>query len=122
MAQAFLVVEDDDSVRDFIINVLKHEGHDVLAAATVTDARQLIFARPDAHNLCLIIDIVLDQESGVAFAQELVKKYPGFRVLLVSGFTDDVLLSQPEDTANLGFLAKPFTQRELLAALANVCS
>lgn len=121
MAQAFLVVEDDDLVRDFIINVLKHEGHEVLAAASVEEARRLIFARPDAHNLRLIIDIVLDQESGVAFAQELVRRYPGFRVLLVSGFTDDVLLSQPEDTSNMGFLAKPFTQRELLVALANLC-
>lgn len=121
MAQAFLVVEDDDLVRDFIINVLKQEGHEVLAAASVEEARRLIFARPDAHNLRLIIDIVLDQESGVAFAQELVRRYPGFRVLLVSGFTDDVLLSQPEDTSNMGFLAKPFTQRELLVALANLC-
>jgi len=115
-----MVVEDDDFVRDFIMNALKHEGHEVLAASSPEEARRLIFARPDAHNLCLIIDIVLDQESGIAFAQELVRRYPGFRVLLVSGFTDDVLLSQPEDTSNMGFLAKPFTQRELLAALASI--
>jgi FixJ family two-component response regulator len=70
----------------------------------------------------LVIDVVLHHESGIAFAQELVNRYPGFRVLLISGFTDDILLSQPEDVAQMGFLAKPFTQSELVAALEGIWS
>lgn len=121
MRRAVLVVEDDDIVREFIVKVLEREGREVLTAGSVGSARSIIFARPDADNLCLVIDVVLHQESGIAFAQELTTKYPGFRVLLISGFTDEVLVSQPEEAAQLGFLAKPFTQRELLIAIDDVC-
>ena len=121
MGKSVLVVEDDDIVRDFISQVLRRAGHDVLLAASTEEARRVIFARPDAHNLCLVIDVVLDHESGIAFAQELAKRYPGFRVLLISGFTDDVLMTQPEGEAHMEFLAKPFTQAELLGAVERLC-
>src|SRR6266545_2975889 len=111
-----LVVEDDDTVREFIVVVLKSEGHDVMTAGSVEAARKIVFARPDAQNLCLIIDVVLNHDSGIAFAQELIKHYPGFRVLLISGFTDDVLLTEPEDVARMTFLPKPFTKQDLVAA------
>lgn len=122
MRRAVLIVEDDDIVREFLVKVLEREGHEVLTASSVEAARSVIFARPDAHNLSLVIDVVLHQESGIAFAQELVTRYPGFRVLLISGFTDDILLSQPEDVAQMGFLAKPFTQSELISALEGIWS
>jgi DNA-binding NtrC family response regulator len=120
MKREVLVVEDDEIVRDFIVAVLKSAGHGVMTAASVEAARAIIFSRPDVENLGLIIDVVLNHESGIAFAQELIKRYPGFRVLLISGFTDDVLLTEPEDVARMGFMAKPFTSLELIAALDKV--
>jgi DNA-binding NtrC family response regulator len=120
MKREVLVVEDDEIVRDFIVAVLKSDGHAVMTAATVEAARASIFSRPDVDNLVLIIDVVLNHESGIAFAQELIKRYPGFRVLLISGFTDDVLLTEPEDVERMGFMAKPFTSTDLLAALNKV--
>jgi DNA-binding NtrC family response regulator len=121
MKREILVIEDDDTVRDFIVVVLKSEGHDVLTAASVEEARRIIFARPDVENLCLVIDVVLNHESGIAFAQELIKHYPAFRVLLISGFTDDVLLTEPDDVARMSFLPKPFTKHDLVSALDKVC-
>lgn len=115
MGGAILVVEDDEIIRDFLLLALRGEGYDVLTAETVAAARQIIFARPDAENLCLIIDVVLREESGIAFAQELMERYPRFRVLLISGFTDDVVLT--EGGTRMKFLGKPFTKRELMAAL-----
>jgi FixJ family two-component response regulator len=65
----------------------------------------------------VIIDVVLNHESGIAFAQDLIKRYPGFRVLLISGFTDDVLLTEPNDVARMAFLPKPFTKEDLIGEL-----
>ncbi|MES2694267.1 MAG: response regulator [Verrucomicrobiota bacterium] len=117
MGRAILIVEDDDIVRDFMLVVLRSEGREVLTAESVKAAREIIFARPDAENLSLIIDVVLRQESGVAFAQELIQRYPRFNVLLVSGFTDDMVLTEPEDIERIAFLPKPFTKKELMGAL-----
>ena len=121
MKRSILVVEDDDAVRDFIVVVLKSAGYDVLTASSAAEARKTIFARPDAQTLCLVIDVVLNHESGIAFAQEVIKRYPGFRVLLISGFTDDVLLTEPEDVARMAFLPKPFTKEDMVTAIEKIC-
>lgn len=121
MKRTILVVEDDDAVRDFIVLVLKSENHEVLTAASGAEARKIIVARPDAQSLCLVIDVVLNHESGIAFAQEVIKRYPGFRVLLISGFTDDVVLTEPEDVARMAFLPKPFTKEDLMRAIDKLC-
>jgi DNA-binding NtrC family response regulator len=122
MKRLILVVEDDDTVREFIVVVLRSAGHEVIAAASVDAARKVIFARPDAQSLCLIIDVVLNHESGIAFAQDVIKRYPGFKVLLISGFTDDVLLTEPDDVERMAFLPKPFTKEDLLKELDKLCT
>jgi hypothetical protein len=40
----------------------------------------------------------------------------------MSGFTDDVLLGEPDLAERIGFLRKPFTRRELLSAVDSVCT
>src|SRR5690348_14972673 len=122
MKRTILVVEDDDAVRDFIVVVLKSAGHEVMTASSGADARKIIFARPDAQSLCLVIDVVLNHESGIAFAQDVIKRYPGFQVLLISGFTDDVLLTEPDDVARMAFLPKPFTKEDLVTAIEKLCA
>ena len=117
MKRVILVVEDDDSVRGFIGLALQSEGHEVLTASSVDAARKIIAARPEAQALCLIIDIVLNHESGITFAQDVIKRYPGFRVLLISGFTDDVLLLEPDNVDRMAFLPKPFTKEDLVKEL-----
>ena len=122
MKRTILVVEDDDAVRDFIVVVLKSAGYEVMTASSGTEARKVIFARPDLQTLCLVIDVVLNHESGIAFAQDIIKRYPGFRVLLISGFTDDVLLTEPDDVARMAFLPKPFTKEDLVTAIEKLCA
>jgi DNA-binding NtrC family response regulator len=121
MGKHILVVEDDDTVLAFMLAVLKSEGHDVMSAASVDEARALLAEQPAGQDLCLIVDVVLHHESGIAFAQELLRNHTEFRVLLISGFTDDVLMMEPENAHRIAFLAKPFTKQELAAALDKLC-
>jgi FixJ family two-component response regulator len=117
MTQRVLILDDDETFRKFAVMLLKAEGYEVLSAASVDEARRLIATQPLDEELCLVIDVVLDSESGIEFAQELVQRHSGYRVLLISGFTDDVLLTKPEDTARIAFLKKPFMRSDLTAAI-----
>lgn len=114
-------MEDDPSVRDLVMTVLSSDQHDVTTAASVEEARKIIGAGPDTRALCLIMDVVLRHESGLAFAQELLKAHAGFRVLLISGFTDEVLLTEAENAGRMAFLPKPFTKHDLVGALEKLC-
>lgn len=117
MGPRILVLDDDETFRKFLTMLLESEGHEVLVAATVDEARKIIADQPRDEALGLVIDVVLDHESGIEFAQELVKQYPHYRMLLISGFTDDVLMTKPEDTARIAFLRKPFVRDEIVEAL-----
>ena len=121
MAQRFLVVEDDETVRKFAVTALQADGHDVLTASSVEEARNIVASQPPSEALCLVIDVVLEHESGIHFAQEIVKQNPGYRVLLISGFTDEVLMTAPQDVQRIAFLRKPFTRPDLAAAVGTLC-
>jgi DNA-binding NtrC family response regulator len=122
MKREILIVEDDASVRELVVAVLKSETHEIMTASSVEDARKIIGAGPEARALCLIIDVVLRRESGLAFAQELMKQHPAFRVLLISGYADDVRPTESENAGRMAFLAKPFSRQDLLAAIEKVCA
>lgn len=117
MGRRILVLDDDETFRKFVAMLLTAEGNEVLLAANVETARRLIAQQPAGEPLCLVIDVVLDHESGIEFAQELVQAYPHYRILLISGFTDDVLMTKPEDTARIAFLPKPFVRDDIVSAL-----
>lgn len=121
MPHRILIVEDEPVVMNFALAVLRGGGHEVMTATSVGGARKLLAGLPDGSDLCLVIDVVLDDDSGIAFAQEVVKLNPGFRVLLISGFTDDVLITASHEAAKIRFLRKPFTKNELLSAVDSIC-
>jgi DNA-binding NtrC family response regulator len=122
MKREILLIEDDASVRELVVAVLKSDTHEVMTAASVEDARKIIGAGPEARALCLIIDVVLRHESGLAFAQELVEQHPAFRVLLISGYAEDVQPTASENAGRMAFLPKPFSRQDLLAAVEKVCA
>lgn len=121
MAHRFLVVEDDVTILAFVESALQSEGLEVVSASSTAEARALLAARPDAAEFCLIIDVVLEHESGIDFAEELLRRHPGCQVLFISGFTDDVVVVEPDFARRTAFLAKPFGKDELLQALARIC-
>lgn len=115
------MVEDTPAVLQFMLQVLTQAGYDVLTALSLAEARAILEKRSDLDGLGLVIDIVLDDGSGMHFAQDVVRRHADFRVLLTSGFTDDVLLTHPDESERIWFLKKPFTKNALLAAVGTLC-
>lgn len=116
-----LIVEDDPTARKIACAALQRFGHELLVAASAAEARHVLEALPRDEELCLVIDIVLANENGIALAHEVIASGRPARILLVSGFTDDIVLSDPLVAAHVSFLPKPFTSAELVAALDAVC-
>ncbi|MGN6331273.1 MAG: ATP-binding protein [Motilibacteraceae bacterium] len=117
-----LVVEDDPSLREVIGAVLRGAGYDVVLAGSAAAARTAVAA---AHERqvpleVLLCDLVLPDAHGTALAEELRRRQPDARVLLMSGYTDDPGAGVAVSGGGLPFLAKPFTAEELLARLEQV--
>jgi PAS domain S-box-containing protein len=107
--ETVLVVEDEESVRTIMVNVLSSHGYNVFEAENAHQAQRV--AREVGEELDLLVtDVVMPGMSGSELVNRLTATYPDLRVLYVSGYARD-LPSQPSLGSDHDFLAKPFGVR-----------
>ncbi len=117
--QVVLVVEDDDSVRRLACHMLRAHGFSPLEARTAEEALHVAASQASAVRL-LLADVILPDRDGRTLAEELKSRLPGLRVLLMSGYTDDVMARHGVDRQGMAFLRKPFSVTDLLEAVQRV--
>jgi signal transduction histidine kinase/DNA-binding response OmpR family regulator len=122
-SETILVVEDEDAVRKLTARILESAGYVVLTAADGHEAIRL--CEQEGRRLDLLLtDVVMPEMSGREVAERLIRYAAragaSFRVLFMSGYTDNAIAQHgvlDEDTA---LLAKPFTVPDLLQAVRRV--
>jgi len=110
--ETVLLVEDDAMVRGFATRALERLGYEVLPAAHGEAALAVCAARARPVDI-VVTDIVMPTMGGRELAQRLLLRWPGTRVLYVSGYTDDALLRRGVLEPGTRFLHKPFTAASL---------
>ena len=60
----------------------------------------------------MLTDIVMPEMGGRELAQQAISLRPEMKVLFMSGYTDDTLLSEGIKVQGTPFLQKPFTLQE----------
>jgi two-component system cell cycle sensor histidine kinase/response regulator CckA len=110
-----LVVEDEEVLRSSIRRLLEEQGYRVLEAQNGATALQLLDASPTNISLVLT-DLRMPVMDGRQLAAALARRRPSLPIVFMSGFTAqlmDLRLVSP----HLAFLAKPFRNEDLLAAV-----
>jgi DNA-binding response OmpR family regulator len=115
MDATILVVDDEPSMREFAGRVLADAGYNVIAAATLQEAKERIDAdRPDL----LLVDVRLQSFNGLQLAVR-ERTVGGTRpIIMMSGYDDPVLVAEAEHLG-ASFLSKPFTPGELVGAIGH---
>src|SRR6266550_5619216 len=114
-----LVVEDEGGVRQALHRLLAAEGYTVLTASNGAEALETFARRQDEIEL-LITDIVMPAMSGRVLAEQCVALKKSLKVIYVTGYTRDSLLSQQTFEDGTEFIEKPFTREGVLARIADV--
>jgi DNA-binding response OmpR family regulator len=115
--RAVLVVEDDRDLADMMAWVLSAAGFDVTTAA---DGAAGLAALERQPHCVVILDLMMPDVDGLEFRTRQ-RQHPVGRqapVLVVSGRPDAAALARGMDVA--GFLAKPFTPEDLVAAVSRI--
>jgi len=118
-SQTILLVEDSQSLREMTCEYLESLGYKVLPAATGKEGLQKA-AGFDGPIHLLLTDIVMPGMSGTELARELVPLRPETKVMLVSGFTDEVVAGDGIVGSSVVFLQKPYRPRELALKIRQV--
>lgn len=111
-SETILVVDDRPRVRKVAVRVLNSLGYQVLEAGNSSEAMQ--FLETDNTIALLFSDIVMPGGmNGYELASQAVERYRELKVLLTTGFSDEVRDKHPDHFHNFPVLKKPYSKHEL---------
>ncbi len=113
-----LLVEDEDAVRVFAARALKNKGYNILEARTGEQAMEMLH---DAEDLDLLItDMMMPGMDGGTLARFVKVERPDVRVILISGYSEEVARGEVLDSPDIHFLPKPFSLGQLASKVKDV--
>lgn len=109
------IVDDDDSVRSAVGNLLSSVG---IQSCTYPCAEDLLRQPlPDVPS-CLLVDVRLQGVSGLDLQQRLASVRYKFPMILMTGHGDITMSVRAMKAGAIDFLPKPFRDQDLLDAVA----
>jgi DNA-binding response OmpR family regulator len=109
--QSVLVVEDTDEIRELVTTVLRRAGFDVREA--ISGAAALEEVRRDAPDL-IVLDLGLPDADGTEICRQIRAETQCY-VLMLTARAEEVDLLIGLAVGADGYMAKPFSPRELVA-------
>ncbi len=113
VAGTVLVVDDEELVRNVVIEVLEQEGLEVLGAAGGAEALEIFVERWRDIGL-VIIDMTMPGMNGDELFRRVRDVDPRARVLFSSGYHEGRLGTLLASDAGVSFIRKPFRVDELI--------
>ena len=120
-SEVVLVVEDQEDVRRFAVEVLKSRGYSVLSSGDGETALELAARDADPIHI-LVTDVVLPGMNGRELARRLKALRPTMKVLFTSGYNRDLIADHGILEPGTTYIAKPYTPGELSAGVRELLS
>jgi len=111
-----LLVEDEEGLRALNARGLASRGYTVLEAANGVEAIDVL-DRTEAKVDLVVSDVVMPEMDGPTLLRELRNRDPDLKIIFVSGYAEDAFQKHLPEKGQFAFLAKPFTLKELVAAV-----
>jgi two-component system cell cycle sensor histidine kinase/response regulator CckA len=113
-----LLVEDEDAVRVFAARALKSKGYKVHEARTGEQALDILNDKVDVD--LVITDMMMPGMDGGTLARLIRVERPEIKILLISGYSEEVARGDIGGTEDFHFLPKPFSLSQLSAKVKDV--
>jgi two-component system cell cycle sensor histidine kinase/response regulator CckA len=111
-----LLVEDEEGLRALNARGLTSRGYTVLEAGNGVEAIDVL-EKSDKPVDLVVSDVVMPEMDGPTLARELRIRNPGLKIIFVSGYAEDAFQKSLPEHGQFAFLPKPFTLKQLVAAV-----
>ena len=108
------VVDDDESVRESLPDLLREFGFDVIAFSS---AEEFLTSERVAQTKCLILDVAMPGMTGLDLQHELRLRGRRIPIIFISAQRDKAIRDRAFEQGAVQFLQKPFSDSALLEAL-----
>ena len=117
--ETILIVDDHETIWDFLIDALSELGYSVLLAENGLDAVEIYRSNPEEIDLVLL-DMIMPKAGGHQTFIQLKNIDPEVKVILSSGFVSEEEVSDLIEQGACGFLPKPHRLPVVLAEIRRV--
>ncbi len=111
-----LLVEDEEGLRGLNARGLTSRGYTVLEAGNGIEAIEVLENRGGKVDL-VVSDVVMPEMDGPTLLKELRRRNPELKIIFVSGYAEDAFEKNLPEGGQFAFLPKPFTLKQLVAAV-----
>ncbi len=108
------VVDDDESVRESLPDLLRELGYSVRAFSS---AEEFLASDCVAETGCLLLDIAMPGMSGLDLQQELTVRGQKIPIVFVTALADETVRPRVLEQGAVECLFKPFSDTALFEAL-----
>ena len=112
-SETILLAEDEPLVRSMASKMLKGQGYIVLEAPHGEAALRVARQHVGEGMHLLLTDVVMPKMGGIELSEKVKALYPNCRMLLMSGYSDEIVTKSDLLNNGAGFLQKPFTLSSL---------
>jgi signal transduction histidine kinase/CheY-like chemotaxis protein len=108
-----LIVDDDQDVRQLLVNAISALGHSPIAAE---DGARGLAAMEESKPDLILLDFAMPGMNGAEFGKIVRSRFPAMPIVFVTGYADTDMIESVVDESAL-ILRKPFRSFELKAIL-----
>jgi FixJ family two-component response regulator len=108
------VVDDDESVRESLPDLLKELG---FAVQAFSSAEEFLASDYVGKTKCLILDVAMPGMSGPDLQRELTRRRQGIPIIFITAHGDETVRPGLLEQGAAECLFKPFSDTALLGAL-----
>ncbi|MBY0566860.1 MAG: ActR/PrrA/RegA family redox response regulator transcription factor [Hyphomonadaceae bacterium] len=112
--KSLLILDDDAPFRTRLARALEGRGFEVTAVGSVAEANDIAAKAPPAYA---VLDLRLEDGSGLAVVEALSKHRPDVRVVMLTGYGAIATAVAAVKAGALDYLAKPADPEDIVKAL-----
>jgi DNA-binding NtrC family response regulator len=117
--ETILIVDDHETIWDFLIEALQRLGYSVLLAENGLDAVEIYRENPNEIDLVLL-DMVMPKLGGHQTFYKIKELDPDAKVLLSSGYVSEEEVNDLLEQGAKGFLPKPHRISTMAAEMRRI--
>ncbi|MEQ8223141.1 MAG: response regulator [Candidatus Eremiobacterota bacterium] len=118
-ARTILLVDDEDMLRESGKAILKRFGFNVITACDGQEAVE-VYKKKSSEINCIIMDLSMPRMDGLTALKKIRQVNPGIKVILCSGYNEQMAIGNYTGYGLAGFLQKPYEIEKLREKLKNI--
>ncbi len=112
-----LIIDDDDNLRDGLINLLELHDYEVNGAS---DGKKALHILENQIFDLIITDYKMQEVDGMSFLRTISRLYPSMKVIMITGYGSIEHAVEAMQAGAINYIAKPIVPQKLIKIVEGI--